>query len=126
MRATSTIVTALNNGAKFIVPVKEVEEAWKYYHNNGDKDSIILGGERKAVQIQGFHFGNSPLSYTKEKVKDKIVVLTTTNGTKAIDSAKDADDLYIGTFVNSAALIQKLLLSEKDFYQRNIRLSVMM
>lgn len=113
LRATSTIVTALKNGAKFIVPVKEVEEAWQYY-NNGDKKNIILGGERKAVQIQGFHFGNSPLSYTEERIKDKIVVLTTTNGTKAIDTGKDADNLYIGSFLNSAALIHKLAMEEKD------------
>ena len=79
LRATTTILTALENGARGVVPVSTPEEAtmWRNQHHN-----VVLGGERGAKRIDGFDLGNSPLEYSPMTVAGKIVVLTTTNGTQ--------------------------------------------
>ena len=76
LRATSVIVTALNNGCKEVIPVLTVEEAFKL--KNKYKE-CVLGGERRAVKIEGFDLSNSPLEYTEKVVKDKTLILSTTN-----------------------------------------------
>ena len=84
LRATTTIVTALHNGAKEIIPVSSIEFAMKI--SGGGQ--MLLGGERNAEKIDGFTFGNSPLEYTEEAVKGKSIILFTTNGSKALVRAK--------------------------------------
>ncbi len=113
LRATSTIITALVNKAKCIMPVLTVEEGWDIY-NKLEENSVILGGERDAIQIQGFAFGNSPLNYKKEKVKGKTVVITTTNGTIAINESLDADNIYIAALLNAFSVAEKILQDKKD------------
>src|SRR5689334_16795337 len=90
LRATSSLVTALGNGAKAIMPVQEIGEAVALKTKESD---ILLAGERKGVRIQGqlsggiaFDFGNSPREFTAEKVSGKRIVTTTTNGTRALQS----------------------------------------
>ncbi len=112
LRATSVIVTALNNGAKKVVTFKTIEEVLEYAKSGGAPK--ITGGERNANKIHGFDCGNSPLEYTKDVVFGKEVVLTTSNGTKAIENAKDADCLYIGALINYKAVCRRLLMENKD------------
>ncbi len=110
LRATTVITTALNNGCRRVVPFLTVDEAIAYADNS--KEDCILGGERKAIKIPSFHFSNSPLEYTKEMVKDKTLVITTTNGTRAIEGCRDASRTFIGAMVNARAVTK--LLSELD------------
>jgi 2-phosphosulfolactate phosphatase len=104
-RASNTIITALSNGAKKILPVTEVRSAW------GLKDKhleYLLGGERNSIKIEGFDFGNSPLEYTREKVEGKTIILTTSNGSNALNKAKSAQAVLIASFANCLALTQRL------------------
>jgi 2-phosphosulfolactate phosphatase len=75
---------------------------------------VILGGERDMNAIPGFHLGNSPLEYTKEHVEGKMAILATTNGTRAIQRARKAQTLYIGSMLNGTAVAQKIADSKKD------------
>ncbi len=109
LRATSAICTAFEHGAEKIIPVATVEEAreWK-------KKGFMAGAERDAITVEGFDFGNSPFSYMNDSVKGKTIVITTTNGTQAIEVAKDAYKVVIGSFLNITALSQWLCKEKKD------------
>ena len=107
LRATSAICTAFEHGAEKIIPVATVEEARKW-----KEKGYLAGAERDAIPVEGFDFGNSPFSYMGEAVKGKTIVITTTNGTQAIDVARDAYKVVIGSFLNITALSQ-WLYSEK-------------
>ncbi|MEP7265410.1 MAG: 2-phosphosulfolactate phosphatase, partial [Bacteroidota bacterium] len=85
LRATSAICTALHHGATAIIPVATVEEARKY-----KAMGMLTGAERDAVKLDGFDFGNSPYHYTEDIISGKEIALTTTNGTQAIEAARDA------------------------------------
>lgn len=110
LRATSVIITAISNGAKSVIPVTSVEEALKIKNR---MENIILGGERKAKKIDGFDLSNSPLEYTKENIEDKNVILTTTNGTKAITKSQSADRVFIGSLLNAKAVAKKVFEENK-------------
>lgn len=112
LRATSVITTALNNGCNKVVPFLTVEEAFDYRKNN--VEPCLLGGERRALKIEGFDFSNSPLEYTSDKVKDKTVVITTTNGTRAIQGASKANRIFIGSMLNAKAVTEALKTLDKD------------
>ena len=112
LRATSVIVTALNNGCNEVIPVLEVEDAMKIVKDNREK--YILGGERNALKIEGFDFSNSPLDYTKDVVQDKTLVMTTTNGTKAIHGAMSAKNILIGAMINAKSVANKVLELDND------------
>jgi len=109
LRATSAICAAFDNGIKSIIPVPTVEEALEY-----QKKGFLVGAERKGQIVEGFDFGNSPYSYMKEEFKGKEVVLSTTNGTKSIDVAKDADTVVIGSFLNLNVLCEWLEKQDKN------------
>ena len=108
LRATSVITTALSNGAREVVPVKTIEEAQSLYAQL-EPTSTLRGGERHAVKIEGFDFGNSPLEYTKERVGGKTIILTTTNGTNAINNVKGADEVVLACFRNAEAVAHHLV-----------------
>ena len=112
LRATSVMLTALNNGCKGIIPVKEIEEAVSIAKN--DRSSFILGGERKGLKIDGFDFSNSPLEYVKDIVKDKTVVMTTSNGTKAIKNSESAKRIFIGALINGRSVAKKIIELNED------------
>jgi 2-phosphosulfolactate phosphatase len=107
LRATSAICAAFDNGIKSIIPVPTVEEAQEY-----KRKGFLAGAERKGQIVEGFDFGNSPFSYMKEEFRDQEVVLTTTNGTKSLHVAKDAEVVVVGSFLNLEALSK--WLSEQD------------
>jgi 2-phosphosulfolactate phosphatase len=104
LRATTVIITSLVNGAKSVVPVSTVEDALSIMKR---MENAVLGGERKAKKIEGFNFSNSPLEYSKSAISGKNVILTTTNGTKAISKSKDGARVLIGALVNAKAVARK-------------------
>ena len=109
LRATSAICAAFDNGIESIIPVPTVEEAWEY-----KQKGFLAGAERKGQIVEGFDFGNSPFSYMKEEFRGKEVVLTTTNGTKSLDVAKDAEVVVVGSFLNLTALSKWLFEQDKN------------
>ncbi|MBB6131555.1 2-phosphosulfolactate phosphatase [Mucilaginibacter lappiensis] len=100
-RATSSICYGIENGAEAIIPVSQVEECSAYREKGLD---YLLAAERDGKVVDGFDFGNSPFSYTTEKVAGKTVVLTTTNGTHALHLSLSAKRIVIGSFLNLTAL----------------------
>ncbi|WP_276359445.1 2-phosphosulfolactate phosphatase [Daejeonella sp. H1SJ63] len=98
-RATSSICYGIDNGAEAIIPVATIEACRSYSHSD-----FLLAAERNGEVVEGFDFGNSPFSYTAEKVAGKTIVLTTTNGTHAINMSRGASKIVIGSFLNLAAL----------------------
>lgn len=113
-RATSVMINALRNGARQIIPVTTVEEAFALRKKYGGREKVLLGGERKAVLIEGFDKDNSPLAYTREDMEGATIIMTTTNGTRAIANAHAASDLYIGALINLGAVCDKMAGRERD------------
>jgi 2-phosphosulfolactate phosphatase len=109
-RATSSICYGIANGASAIIPVGTVEEC------ASNKDGVcLLAAERDGKVVEGFDFGNSPFSYTPEKVKGKTIVLTTTNGTYAIQESKaKAYQIIVGSFLNLEAVTNYLKSQDKN------------
>jgi len=108
-RATSAICTAFEHGVNSIIPVAHVSEA-KAYQAKG----FLAAAERNGEVVEGFDIGNSPFNYMDPKIKGKDVVLTTTNGTKAIERAKAADHIIIGSFLNISAVVDYLNRQNKN------------
>ena len=113
LRATTVISTALENGAKEIIPVGSIEFAMKI---TGDAfgGHRLLGGERNTKKIDGFNLGNSPLEYSKEIVEGKSIVLYTTNGSRAIVRAKFSENLVTCSFYNLNAVVNYLITLNLD------------
>lgn len=112
-RATSVIVTALNNGCKEVRPYLTIEETIESAKILNRED-YVLGGERKAVKIEGFDLSNSPLEYTRDIVKGKSVLMTTTNGTRTLTKSTSAERILIAAMINAKAVAEKLLDINKD------------
>ncbi len=108
-RATSSICYGIENGAESIIPVATIEACESYRHSD-----YLLAAERNGEVVDGFDFGNSPFSYTEDKVSGKTIVLTTTNGTHAINMARGAHKIVIGSFLNLAALCDWLKAQPND------------
>jgi len=107
LRATSTIATALQNGAKAIVPVDSVAECIRI----GKQIAAITAGERDGQVAEGLEYGNSPFEYPASFVNGKTLVLTTTNGTKLLHMALDkgAKEIITGSFPNLDAVCEHLV-----------------
>ena len=109
-RCFTTEAVAFENGAKEIVLVAEIEEAFDLQkQGRGD----LLMGEVGGKKPQGFDFGNSPYTYINTDYADKEIVLTTTNGTKALDIAKNAETVLVGSLINIDSL-NNLLSNKKS------------
>lgn len=111
-RATSTIAAALYNGASSIIPVDSVAKAIEI----GETINGIVAGERDGQIAEGLSHGNSPLEYTKDFIGGKILVLTTTNGTRLLQMALDngADDIITGSFPNLSSVCKYLINQNKN------------
>ncbi|MES2849542.1 MAG: 2-phosphosulfolactate phosphatase [Bacteroidota bacterium] len=107
LRATSTIATALHNGAKHIIPVDSVAECIRI----GKQIEGITAGERDGKVAEGLEHGNSPFEYYPGFIKNKVLVLTTTNGTKLLHMAldKNAKGIITGSFPNISAVCDYLI-----------------
>lgn len=105
LRATSTICTALYNGAAKIIPVASVEECVSI----GKQLGAITAGERDGKIAEGLLHGNSPFEYPRDFIENKTIVLTTTNGTKLLHMAKDAIQIITGSFPNISAVCDYLV-----------------
>jgi 2-phosphosulfolactate phosphatase len=111
-RATSTITTALYNGAENVIPVAGVEECIAI----GKKLNAITAGERDGKIIPGLQHGNSPAEYPRSFIEGKVLVLTTTNGTKLLHMAldKSASEVITGSFPNLSAVCDHLTSGNKN------------
>ena len=107
IRATTTIVEALANGARAIYPTTSTEEAVKLASSLGREDTLLCG-ERKAQKIEGFDLGNSPKEFTAEAVTDMKLVMSTTNGTKALRVGQEGARLLPCAFTNLAAVAKEV------------------
>ncbi len=107
LRWSSVVVTALANGAEWVEAFESPSDAAVRATQLG-RAQTILGGERGNVALPGFDLGNSPCEYTAERVRQRGVITTTTNGTQAIAAARDASELYVGAFLNLDALARLL------------------
>jgi 2-phosphosulfolactate phosphatase len=107
LRATSTIVAALANGARAVVPALASDEAIRIAQGL-ERGGVLLAGERGGERISGFALGNSPGEMTPEAVGGKIVVMSTTNGTPAIRAAEGGAPVLIGAATNFAATIERV------------------
>ncbi|MCU0379667.1 MAG: 2-phosphosulfolactate phosphatase [Chitinophagaceae bacterium] len=111
LRATSTIATALFNGAKSVIPVASVPRCIELGRELGG----ITAGERDGRVAEGLEYGNSPFEYPPSFIEDRILVLTTTNGTKLLHMALDngAEEIITGSFPNLTAVCDHLLALNK-------------
>lgn len=112
LRATSTIATALHNGARSVIPVDSVAECIRL----GKQIEGIMAGERDGKIAEGLEYGNSPFEYPVEFIKNKTLVLTTTNGTRLLHMALDrgAQTVITGSFPNLSAVCEFLLKSGQN------------
>jgi 2-phosphosulfolactate phosphatase len=113
-RATSTIVTALANGAAAVIPVSEIPEALAL---RTERPEVLLAGERDGLRIRAdltggpdFDLGNSPREFTPERIHGKTIVLSTTNGSRALRACAPAKAVIIGSFLNLRATAEYLQL----------------
>jgi 2-phosphosulfolactate phosphatase len=112
LRATSTIATALYNGAKSVIPVDSVADCIKL----GKQMEVITAGERDGKIAEGLQYGNTPLQYTVDFIKGKTLVLTTTNGTKLLHVAlaANANSIITGSFCNITSVCDYLVKKKSN------------
>jgi 2-phosphosulfolactate phosphatase len=103
VRATTTIIEALANGARAIYPTDSTEEAVKLAHSMGREDTLLCG-ERKGRKVEGFDLGNSPREFTAQVVQGKKLVMSTTNGTRALGVGQEGERLLPCAFTNLGAV----------------------
>lgn len=113
LRASTSICTALQAGAKGVFPMSEPGEAGALWSRLGP-DSTVLAGERKGVKIENFQFGNSPAEFTSETVAGKNVILCTTNGTGIFNRTARAARVVAGALVNISALARQVAAWQND------------
>lgn len=116
LRATTSMCAALSHGAKAIIPVASTEEALRLAQTIGSSD-VLLAGEKSCLPIPGFPLGNSPLEMTESVVRGKTLVVTTTNGTKALLACQGAAAVHPAAAVNLTVAAEKareVLERDKD------------
>lgn len=108
LRATSTMITALANGAAAILPAEDIPEALELHKRN---PGALLAGERNGLRIRSdltgsvdFDLGNSPREFTPDRVAGRTIIMTTTNGTRALRAASPANRILVGSFLNLSAI----------------------
>jgi 2-phosphosulfolactate phosphatase len=109
LRATTSICTALMNGAKEVIPVSTVDELKTYVTRD-----CIIAAERDGVKLDFAHIGNSPMYFTREKVQNRIIAYSTTNGTHTINLAAQCHRAAVGSYINISALCQWIENEQRD------------
>ncbi|MBC9785457.1 2-phosphosulfolactate phosphatase [Heliobacterium chlorum] len=113
LRATSTIVTALANGCQQVFPVATCNEA-KVLSTSWEPDRVLLAAEKRGHSIPGFPLGNSPRTFTPDKVAGKTLFLVTTNGTVALQKAQSASCVVIGALLNGQRVAEYIVEQEPE------------
>jgi 2-phosphosulfolactate phosphatase len=113
LRAGTTVTAAIAAGARAVVPAESTEEALRIAHSIG-RGEVLLCGERQGARIEGFDLGNSPADFTPEVVRDRILVMTTTNGTEALMEVNGARTTFVGALVNLTAVARAVQASGGD------------
>jgi 2-phosphosulfolactate phosphatase len=113
LRSATTVATAIDNGAKAVVPASSIEEALRIANSIG-RDDVLLCGERQGIRIEGFDLGNSPGEFTNEAVGDRTIVMTTTNVTSALALLGGARAVYMVGLVNLGAVAKQLREDEGE------------
>jgi 2-phosphosulfolactate phosphatase len=111
IRATTTMTEALANGARAIYPTASTEDAVRLAQSFGREDTLLCG-ERKGMKIEGFDLGNSPREFTAEAVRGKRLVMSTTNGTRALVAGAEAERLLVCALTNLGAVAGALAGTE--------------
>ncbi len=114
LRASTSIITALNNGAREVIPVASVENAVKV-SSSLFGDVVLRCGEREGKIIPGFNLGNSPFEYSADTVTNKSIIFTSTNGSLAMVNAKFARKIVVAGFVNITTVVKYLKELNEDF-----------
>ncbi|MDR1599189.1 MAG: 2-phosphosulfolactate phosphatase [Oscillospiraceae bacterium] len=104
LRMTSVAATALANGCAGLLAVETVDEARELAPRHGS----LLGGERGGTRVDGFDLGNSPIEYTVGRVSGKSLVVTTTNGTRAVAKARSSRRVWLASLLNARAVADRL------------------
>ena len=107
LRASTSIVVALANGARAVIPMASSEDVVSRSKTLA-RSEVKLAGERKMQPIAGFDLGNSPLEFTKEAVDGKTIIMSTTNGTSAVLAVQGARDVIVASYVNFSAALSML------------------
>jgi len=106
LRATTSMCAALNHGAKALIPVASTEEALRLAQTIGSTD-VLLAGEKNCLRIPGFHLGNSPLEMTETAVRGKTLIVSTSNGTRALLACQGASAVYGACAANLAVAAER-------------------
>jgi len=114
LRLSTSIVTALSNGARNVLPVVSISAATALM-TQLDRDDILLCGEREGKMIDGFHLGNSPADFSRDRVRGKTLIFGTSNGTPALVKASGASSVILAGFVNLPSVVE-VLFEEGDPY----------
>jgi 2-phosphosulfolactate phosphatase len=109
LRATSCMTTAFAHGIQSITPFASLEDCRAM-----KKQGYFTSGERDGKKVEGFDLGNSPFEYMEEKLKEKKIAFTTTNGTQAIAKSIGAKEIVIGSFLNLAAVAEHIRQGSDD------------
>lgn len=113
LRASTTMVTALAHGCPEILPVETVEDAFSLA-GQFPRHGILLGGERDGKRVDGFDLGNSPRDYTPERLDGRLLIMTTTNGTRALLKTNTAAQVYVMALLNLQAVCERLQRRRRD------------
>jgi 2-phosphosulfolactate phosphatase len=113
LRASTTVATALGNGARTVIPLEGADEVI-FRSKEFARSQILLAGEQKMHPISGFDIGNSPQGYTREVVEGKTILLTTTNGTRTLLGVQGARDIVIASYVNFTAVLAMMKLAARS------------
>ncbi len=113
LRATTCMIVGIENGAAKIIPTADAAEAASFVARLGVRD-CLLAGESGGLKTPGFDIGNSPSEFSEERVKNRTIVMNTTNGSSAVCAVSAADDIYIGAMINASAVAKRAFDNGRD------------
>ena len=107
VRATSSLTAIMSRNPGKVILTTTIQKATKF----ASQQTVhpLLCGERKGIKPEGFDYGNSPLAYSKADLEDRIIIFTSSNGTRAVADLVMAPHVYLGSFLNASAVVQKAL-----------------
>lgn len=112
LRASTCIVQAVDSGARCVIPVADLGEAVNIHRARGGQ--TLLAGERNGLKVDSFDLGNSPQEFVPEVIRRRVVVMSTTNGSAAIERVRRFEPVWIGALRNRKALCRRLVEEKKD------------